>query len=176
MQTEILPGVGIAQVRDPEPERMGMKHGNLQPPQDGDTDLDDLARALIPDRPAQRPDPGLGATAEQRDKGTAHARPRVQLVAQGLRERGQVGGGPEGAAGAAAAVVEDGGLEALSGLEFGPGVEVVDAVKGSGEGVGTESIKVHSGCTRGGGEQEREFFCVCWQILNCKPRCGGGLS
>lgn len=144
MQTQILPGVCIAQVRDPEPERVGMKDGDLQPQQRRAADLHDLARALIPDRPAQRPDPGPRPSAEQGDEGAADAGPRVQLVAQGLRERGQVGGGLEGAGdGGGGAGGEDGGLEAGAGLESGPGVEVVDAVKFSGEGFGRRSIKVH---------------------------------
>ncbi|MCJ1427654.1 hypothetical protein MMC29_005558, partial [Sticta canariensis] len=122
-------------IRDPEPERMGMKDGDVECPQHRPTDLHDLARALIPHRPAQRPDARPRATPEQRHEGPAHAGPRVQLVAQGLRECSQVGGGLEGADdGGGGGRGEDGRLEAEAGMEGGPGVEVVDAVEFPGDG------------------------------------------
>lgn len=137
MQTQILPRMRIFQARDPKPQRMGMKHGHVQPLQRRPTDIHHLARALIPHRPAQGPDAGAGAAAEQRDEGPAHAGAGVQRGAQGLREGGEVGGGVEGAGdggGGVGAGGEDGGLKTEAGMEGGPGGGVVDAVEFPGKG------------------------------------------
>lgn len=129
MQAEILRPLGIRQVRNAKPERMGMKDGNVEPRQSQAADLHHIAHALMLDLAAQRPSLRQRFVAEESHEGTADAGCGIQLIAHGLPERIEVKGGFKGAVDAAVLGIQGGGLESNPRYEFGPGVVVIDPVK-----------------------------------------------